>query len=224
MAATGTPTPNIGLRIPQGTDPASVDDINYNSNLLDTKLGTVGDTSVQDQIDSLNSKLATDDIGSVSSLSSLESALTTVGTSLQNNQVKYIKFTVSVAFGVFANTIYMGAIQKYQSDRYSVQVQSAYDGYEITGNYKSSSWTWDSLSSNLVTKTTTIADTSPINITSKTSNVVTTANFVSALCPGTANVICLPYVSSGYLYCKLVDNNLQPVTSSVTLVVYYKGS
>lgn len=56
MAATGTPTPNIGLRIPQGTDPASVDDINYNSNLLDTKLGAVGNTSVKDQIDSLNSK------------------------------------------------------------------------------------------------------------------------------------------------------------------------
>lgn len=58
MAATGTPTPNIGLRIPQGTDPASVDDINYNSNLLDTKLGAVGNTSVQNQIDSLNSKIA----------------------------------------------------------------------------------------------------------------------------------------------------------------------
>ena len=59
MAATGTPTPNIGLRIPQGTDPASVDDINYNSNLLDTKLGAVGNTSVQAQIDSLNSNIAT---------------------------------------------------------------------------------------------------------------------------------------------------------------------
>ena len=57
MAATGTPTPNIGLRIPQGTDPASVDDINYNSNLLDTKLGAVGNTSVQDQIASLNSNI-----------------------------------------------------------------------------------------------------------------------------------------------------------------------
>ena len=57
MAATGTPTPNIGLRIPQGTDPASVDDINYNSNLLDTKLGAVGNTSVQDQITALNSKV-----------------------------------------------------------------------------------------------------------------------------------------------------------------------
>ena len=57
MAATGTPTPNIGLRRAQGTDPASVDDINYNSALIDTKLGAVGNSSVQDQIDSLNGKI-----------------------------------------------------------------------------------------------------------------------------------------------------------------------
>ena len=57
MAATGTPTPNIGLRIPQGTDPASVDDINYNSNLIDTKLGAVRNTSVQDQITALSSNM-----------------------------------------------------------------------------------------------------------------------------------------------------------------------
>ena len=58
MAATGTPTPNIGLRRPVGTDPASVDDINYNSGVIDTKLGAVGSTSVQAQIDALNSKTA----------------------------------------------------------------------------------------------------------------------------------------------------------------------
>ena len=58
MSATGTPTPNIGLRRPQGTDPASVDDINYNSALLDTKLGAVGSTSLQDQIDTLSTNTA----------------------------------------------------------------------------------------------------------------------------------------------------------------------
>ena len=58
MAATGTPTPNLGLRIPVGTDPASVDDINYNSNLLDTKIGAVGNTPVQDQIDELSGQIA----------------------------------------------------------------------------------------------------------------------------------------------------------------------
>ena len=66
MAATGTPTPNIGLRIPLGTDPASVDDINYNSNLLDTKLGPVGSDSVQDQIDTLNGKIENNDITTLS--------------------------------------------------------------------------------------------------------------------------------------------------------------
>ena len=59
MAATGTPTPNLGLRIPVGTDPASVDDINYNSNLLDTALGAVGNTSVKDQLDELSDQIAT---------------------------------------------------------------------------------------------------------------------------------------------------------------------
>ena len=58
MSATGTPTPNIGLRRPQGTDPASVDDINYNSALLDTKLGAVGSTSLQDQINTLSTNTA----------------------------------------------------------------------------------------------------------------------------------------------------------------------
>lgn len=58
MAATGTPTPNLGLRRAQGTDPASVDDINYNSELLDTKLGAVGATSVQGQIDALSASTA----------------------------------------------------------------------------------------------------------------------------------------------------------------------
>lgn len=59
MAATGTPTTNIGLRRPQGTDPASIDDINYNSEVIDTKLGAVGSTSVQEQINTLNSKIVT---------------------------------------------------------------------------------------------------------------------------------------------------------------------
>lgn len=65
MAATGTPTPNIGLRIPLGTDPASVDDINYNSTLIDTKLGAVGNDSVQDQLDDLNSNITIRPIGEV---------------------------------------------------------------------------------------------------------------------------------------------------------------
>lgn len=58
MAATGTPTPNIGLRIPLGTDPASVDDINYNSNALDTVIGDIGETSVAGQLSATNNRIS----------------------------------------------------------------------------------------------------------------------------------------------------------------------
>lgn len=63
MSATGTPTPNLGLRIPLGTDPASVDDINYNSNALDTAIGDIGSTSVADQLGAYNSSLSSTQAG-----------------------------------------------------------------------------------------------------------------------------------------------------------------
>ena len=95
MAATGTPTPNIGLRRPQGTDPASVDDINYNSALIDTKLGAVGNSSVQDQIDTLNGKLTTPtNITGITSFSDVtinDSHFYKIG----NTVFGYARFTVS---------------------------------------------------------------------------------------------------------------------------------
>lgn len=57
MAATGTPTTNIGLRRPQGTDPASVDDINYNSQRIDAVFGAIGNTSVKAQLNALDDKI-----------------------------------------------------------------------------------------------------------------------------------------------------------------------
>lgn len=63
MSATGTPTPNLGLRIPLGTDPASVDDINYNSNALDTAIGDIGSTSVADQLMASDSGLSSTQAG-----------------------------------------------------------------------------------------------------------------------------------------------------------------
>ena len=120
MAATGTPTPNIGLRIPQGTDPASVDDINYNSNLLDTKLGAVGNTSVQDQIDSLNSNMT--EYASATATSGADGSATVsypTGYSSTNCILLGAKYTTSdnrkgtriINGGVsyYANTIYIEA-------------------------------------------------------------------------------------------------------------------
>ena len=102
MAATGTPTPNIGLRIPIGTDPASVDDINYNSNLLDTKLGAVGSDSVQDQIDTLNGNIAS--LGTPVSWTPSMS-----GTTLTNAGSNYVKIGKLVyLFCAFSCSIAVG--------------------------------------------------------------------------------------------------------------------
>lgn len=99
MAATGTPTPNIGLRIPLGTDPASVDDINYNSNLIDTKLGAVGNDSVQDQLNDLNSNTSKKDFDVFYSyqVRDIENALLVDLTNIQgnNNRVGLVRGTTT---------------------------------------------------------------------------------------------------------------------------------
>lgn len=114
MAATGTPTPNIGLRIPQGTDPASVDDINYNSNLLDTKLGAVGNTSVQDQIDSLNSNIGNSKIingkyySSATTIETIQSDIdSAIAQYAETNKPKFMQFgymngTAGTSVGLYA--------------------------------------------------------------------------------------------------------------------------
>ncbi len=84
MAATGTPTTNIGLRRPQGTDPASVDDINYNSEVIDTKMGAVGETSLQAQVTALNSKLT--QISKITISGTLSSG-GSISTGLQNKAI-----------------------------------------------------------------------------------------------------------------------------------------
>ena len=86
MAATGTPTPNIGLRRPQGTDPASVDDINYNSARLDTVLGAVGNTSVKAQLNALNDNI-NGHFGSLGSTSNPVTDLTTIPLNWVGNAV-----------------------------------------------------------------------------------------------------------------------------------------
>ena len=99
MAATGTPTPNIGLRRAQGTDPASVDDINYNSLLLDTKLGAVGNDSVQDQIDSLNSNIT-----SISEQIAKQSVSCTAGSKFAINNQNCFKENGIVHISVYGYT------------------------------------------------------------------------------------------------------------------------
>lgn len=53
-----TTTPNIGLTLPVGTDGWKRSVINGNFSILDTKIGAVGNTPLQTQINTLSSKLA----------------------------------------------------------------------------------------------------------------------------------------------------------------------
>ena len=45
-----TNTTNIGLKKPASTEPASIVDINQNMDIIDSKIGPVGSTSLQQQI------------------------------------------------------------------------------------------------------------------------------------------------------------------------------
>ena len=50
-------TANLGLKKPEYSDQADIGDINYNMEILDDKLGAVGNTSVQGQINEVNTKI-----------------------------------------------------------------------------------------------------------------------------------------------------------------------
>ena len=139
MAATGTPTPNIGLRIPQGTDPASVDDINYNSNLLDTKLGAVGNDSVQDQIDALNSKTTPTSLtaaGGDFTFATSASAATQFVVSKAINIIfaQCIAITVSNSFSAWSTLLTFASSHKPLSDVF-IPIVSGVSGYlQITSS------------------------------------------------------------------------------------------
>lgn len=97
MSATGTPTPNLGLRIPLGTDPASVDDINYNSNALDTIIGDIGDTSVAGQLSAANNRI-----------SAVQDGLAIVcngntHAAIESGQFAYVKNHGTLAEGLYRN-------------------------------------------------------------------------------------------------------------------------
>ena len=58
-----TQTPNIGLTLPIGTEHLSRSIVNNNNTIIDTKMGAVGNTDLQTQVNNLNTgKVNTSDI------------------------------------------------------------------------------------------------------------------------------------------------------------------
>jgi hypothetical protein len=122
---------------------------------INDKIGTVpSGQTVEGQITTLNDKSSTYVIAS-NTLANVESALIIFGDTLDENEIRKIRFNISTASGVFANQGYMGTIKRYGSGpRYIVEVQdcNAYGrGYVITGTYYNNAWSWDSLNSNMAT-------------------------------------------------------------------------
>jgi len=94
----------------------------------------------------LKTSISTQDLGS-NTLSNIQSALATLGSGMEDNEVKNIKFGISSAEGVFRPTGHIGVIRRTSSTRFVVEVQTispSYSGCIITGVYDSGTWTWDS--------------------------------------------------------------------------------
>ena len=75
MAST---TPNIGLTLPVGTEKRSRAIWNNNFTILDTKIGAVGNTSLQAQVTALNSQIASDWTGCADYKETIESSANVV--------------------------------------------------------------------------------------------------------------------------------------------------
>ena len=115
MAATGTPTTNLGLRCPLGTDPASVDDINYNSGVIDEKMGAVGNTSVQAQLDALNSNFT--DFEIINVLNQIAAVYTGINTNdsriilvRMNGNLKAFNFHFKASGGISSGAVDLSGI------------------------------------------------------------------------------------------------------------------
>jgi len=131
-------------------------------NSLKNKLETDVVTKSQDIVDGLTStatdkalsakqgnviaeKINTYDIGTnYTSGSALEAALTILGNSMSDSEVRNIRFTVgSGGAGVLPQQIYIGRIQRAQTGRYNLMIQSFNEAGNIyTSNYRNSVWTW----------------------------------------------------------------------------------
>ena len=99
MASTTT---NIGLTKPAGTDQALISAINGNMDIIDTKMGAVGNTSVQSQITSLSDQIAVQDISNNISISSSKANISQKSAYITGNVIS-ISFIVATTQALSAN-------------------------------------------------------------------------------------------------------------------------
>ncbi len=142
-----TTTTNLGLKKPAGTDQALISDINNNMDILDTKIGAVGSTSVQSQINTLNSNIAKQRYSKDYSTSSVtlaqiqSDADALVGNEVGIYDIGYLNGTAATAIGVGIGACFVQLI------KHSAQRQMLIFTSITTGEYtivKKDSSTWSS--------------------------------------------------------------------------------
>lgn len=85
------------------------------------------------------------DLGTVGTLASLESAIDTLGGSLVGGDQRKVKLSCSTAFGVFAQTYYVGTVSRTNTNRYQVILEQNGTNMVINGSKTSNGWEWDKL-------------------------------------------------------------------------------
>ena len=91
-------------------------------------------------LNALSEQIALYDFGN--STIDINTSLKTLGDSMSNKTTKTIYFVAPNNFAPFAQTVYMGTIQRNESGRYNVLVLGFAAASLIVGNYKNNEWTW----------------------------------------------------------------------------------
>lgn len=140
-----TTTPNIGLTLPAGTEGWKRSVINGNFMILDTKIGAVGNTSLQSQINTLSIQIANPKNVAYTSVTGtsqaqFETALTTALNGMGTGEAR-----VCPAYANYSQSLTNGG----QGVAFLVKQQSTvwwcflvYSGGVRAGYYTSNAWTW----------------------------------------------------------------------------------
>lgn len=99
---------------------------------------------IKTSIEEINDKVV-GDYFSVSSLSDLETRLSSIGDSMDNHSQRPVSFYFDGASAPFTNDRYVGIMTRTYANRYQIKLNQSALNYVIAGTKNSSGWVWDSL-------------------------------------------------------------------------------
>lgn len=146
MASTTT---NIGLTKPAGTDQALISAINGNMDIIDTKMGAVGNTSVQSQITSLSDQIATAPV-TFTSYADVKSGIANKASTMSSGSMASFDFRANytAASGELPAAYYTCVVRKYDNNSYVADIISN-TGVDYKLSYAGNTWRLVSLSNKI---------------------------------------------------------------------------